>query len=77
MLRRKFLQSSLFSSISLSIAASFSILQILGNFLRSHPGEDDSSSPTTYYSNVLSHTELGLHMNYLPTTVVERFKLTL
>ena len=50
-------------------AASFSILQILGNFLRSIPGEDSSSSPI-HYTNVFSHAELDLPFDWLPVIVV-------
>ena len=47
----------------------FSILQFLGNFLRSTPGEDGSSSPI-HYTNVLSHAELDLSIDWLPAIVV-------
>ena len=50
-------------------SSAFSILQLLGNFLRGIPGEDGSSSPTLYTS-VLSHAELDLPIDWLPTTVV-------
>ena len=48
-------------------AASF--LQILDNFLRSIPGEDDSSS-SIRHTNILFHVELHLSIEYLPTIVV-------
>ena len=42
-----------------------SILQFLGNFLRSIPGEDGSSFPT-HYTSVCSHANLDLPIDCLP-----------
>ena len=42
-----------------------SILQFLGNFLRSIPGEDDSSSPI-HFTSVFSHGELDLPIDWPP-----------
>ena len=47
----------------------FSILQILGNSLRSIPGEDGSSSPT-HHTSVFSRVELDLPIDWLPVIVV-------
>ena len=47
----------------------FSILQLLGNFLRSIPGEDGSSSPI-HCTHVFSHTEQDLPIDWLPVLVV-------
>ena len=47
----------------------FSILQFLGNFLQSIPGEDGSSSPS-HYTHVFSHAELDLLIDWLPIVVV-------
>ena len=46
-----------------------SIVQFLGNFLRSIPGEDGSSSPIRY-TNVFSHAELDLPIDWPPITAV-------
>ena len=69
MLRRKFFQSSLFFSIFFLKAASFSILQFLGNFSHSFLDENGPSSPIRY-TNVFSHVELDLHMDWLPIIVI-------
>ena len=70
MLRRNIFQSSLFNSIFLLLECSyFSILQILGNFLRSVLGEDDSSS-SIRYTKIFFHVELDLSIEYLPPNVV-------
>ena len=47
----------------------FSIFQFLGNFLRSTPGVDGSSSPI-HYTSVFSHPELDLPIDWLPVIVV-------
>ena len=44
-------------------------MKIIGNFLRSIPDEDGSSSPLRYTS-VFSHAELDLSIEYLPIIVV-------
>ena len=46
-----------------------SILQFLGNFLRSILDEDGSSSPIRY-TNVFSHVELDLPIDCLPIIAV-------
>ena len=62
MLRRTFFQSLLLFKFFPLDSSVFSILQILGNFLRSIPGEDGSSSPI-HYTSVFSHAGLDLFPN--------------
>ena len=47
----------------------FSILQFLGNFLRSIPDEGGSSSPI-HFTNVFSHAEHDLSIDWFPVIVV-------
>ena len=68
MLHRIFFQLLLSYSIFFLKAASSQFLQFLGNLLRSIPGEDGSSSPI-HYTNVFSHAELDLPIDWIPVIV--------
>ena len=69
MLRKKFFQSSLFSSTFLPDGSISSILQFLGNFLHSFLDEDGPASPICY-ATAFSHVELDLPIDWLPIIVV-------
>ena len=69
MLHRIVIQLLLSHSIFHLKSSVFSILQFLGNFLRSFPGEEGSSSPIQY-TNVFSHAELDLPIDWFPVIVV-------
>ena len=58
-----------FQYFPLDNSSVISILQFLGNFLRSIPGEDDSSSPIIH-KNVFSVAEIDLSFEWLSITVV-------
>ena len=69
MLHRIFVQFFVELLHFLLCSSVFFNLQFLGNFLRSIPGEDGSSSPIRYTS-VFSHAELDLPIDWLPVVVV-------
>ena len=62
MMHRISIQLLLSYSIFLLCSSVFSILQFLGNFLHSIPGEDGS----IHHTSVLSHAQLDLPIDWLP-----------